>query len=170
MKTKTLKIEVPTGYEIDREKSTFENIVFKKLPEKDVLPETWEEFCKVQELRKTEYYISPTSEINTVPRIVKGSKRLPDSDGNVLHNKHTAKALLAYIKLIRLRDCYNKGWKPNWKNQEKKYIITSTNGVASIIYNLLPDVQRPLAFRDKETAELFFEKFIDLIKEARMFL
>ena len=31
MKTKTLKIEVPKGYEIDKEKSTFENIVFKKV-------------------------------------------------------------------------------------------------------------------------------------------
>lgn len=30
METKTLKIEVPNGYEIDKEKSTFENIVFKK--------------------------------------------------------------------------------------------------------------------------------------------
>ena len=31
METKTLKIEVPKGYEIDKEKSTFENIVFKKV-------------------------------------------------------------------------------------------------------------------------------------------
>lgn len=31
METKTLKIEIPKGYEIDREKSTFENIVFKKV-------------------------------------------------------------------------------------------------------------------------------------------
>ena len=31
METKTLKIEVPDGYEIDKEKSTFENIVFKKV-------------------------------------------------------------------------------------------------------------------------------------------
>jgi Cdc6-like AAA superfamily ATPase len=31
METKTLKIEVPNGYEIDKEKSTFENIVFKKV-------------------------------------------------------------------------------------------------------------------------------------------
>lgn len=33
METKTLKIEVPNGYEIDKEKSTFENIVFKKVDE-----------------------------------------------------------------------------------------------------------------------------------------
>ena len=30
MKNKELKIEVPQGYEIDKEKSTFEKIVFKK--------------------------------------------------------------------------------------------------------------------------------------------
>lgn len=31
METKTLKIEIPNGYEIDKEKSTFETIVFKKV-------------------------------------------------------------------------------------------------------------------------------------------
>jgi hypothetical protein len=38
---KTLKIEIPQGYEIDKEKSTFENIVFK-LTKKE-LPKSWEE-------------------------------------------------------------------------------------------------------------------------------
>lgn len=33
METKSLKIEIPNGYEIDCEKSTFENIVFKKVDE-----------------------------------------------------------------------------------------------------------------------------------------
>ena len=31
MKTKEIKIEIPNGYEIDIEKSTFENIVFKEI-------------------------------------------------------------------------------------------------------------------------------------------
>lgn len=31
MEAKTLKIEIPNGYEIDQENSTFENIVFKKV-------------------------------------------------------------------------------------------------------------------------------------------
>ena len=30
---KELKIEIPQGYEIDRQKSTFEKIIFKKIPE-----------------------------------------------------------------------------------------------------------------------------------------
>ena len=32
METKELKIEIPQGYEIDYQKSTFEKIIFKKNP------------------------------------------------------------------------------------------------------------------------------------------
>ncbi|HSE99777.1 MAG TPA: hypothetical protein VLA48_02685 [Nitrososphaeraceae archaeon] len=44
---KTLKINVPTGYEVDTEKSTFENIVFKEI-EKDITEriKTIEDACK----------------------------------------------------------------------------------------------------------------------------
>ena len=41
---KEIKIEVPQGYVIDKEKSTFEKIVFKKI---DNRPKTWEEYCKL---------------------------------------------------------------------------------------------------------------------------
>ena len=41
---KELKIIPPIGYEIDRQKSTFEKIVFKKIPEN---PKTWEEYCEL---------------------------------------------------------------------------------------------------------------------------
>ena len=44
MEIKELKIEVPQGYEIDKQKSTFEKIVFKKIPEN---PKTWEEYCSL---------------------------------------------------------------------------------------------------------------------------
>ena len=44
MERKEIKIEVPQGDEIDRQKSTFEKIVFKKIPEN---PKTWEEYCKL---------------------------------------------------------------------------------------------------------------------------
>lgn len=39
---KELNIIPPIGYEIDRQKSTFEKIIFKKIPEN---PKTWEEYC-----------------------------------------------------------------------------------------------------------------------------
>lgn len=45
MEEKKLKINIPEGYEIDREKSTFEEIVFKKIEDPLAkLPKTWEEY------------------------------------------------------------------------------------------------------------------------------
>lgn len=43
MTAKELKIVPPEGYEIDRDNSTLERIIFKK---KDDKPRTWEEFCE----------------------------------------------------------------------------------------------------------------------------
>ena len=42
---KELKIEIPQGYEIDHQKSTFEKIVFKKADPFTKLPKTWKEYC-----------------------------------------------------------------------------------------------------------------------------
>ena len=49
---KELKIIPPIGYEIDRQKSTFEKIIFKKIPEN---PKTWEDYCSLMK-GKTVYY------------------------------------------------------------------------------------------------------------------
>nr|DAU65294.1 MAG TPA: hypothetical protein [Caudoviricetes sp.] len=46
MENKELKIEVPQGYEIDKENSTFEKIVFKKV-EKE-LPKSWEDLGEIK--------------------------------------------------------------------------------------------------------------------------
>ena len=45
MKEKELKIRIPEGYEIDKEKSTFEHIIFKKVNTFAKLPKTWKEYC-----------------------------------------------------------------------------------------------------------------------------
>jgi hypothetical protein len=52
---KDLKITAPKGYEIDKEKSTFENIVFKEL---NKLPKTWKELGSIGG-----FYLSSTSKI-----------------------------------------------------------------------------------------------------------
>ena len=42
MEEKKLKINIPEGYEIDRDNSTFEEIVFKKVEDPLAkLPKTW---------------------------------------------------------------------------------------------------------------------------------
>lgn len=62
MEEKKLKINIPEGYEIDKEKSTFEEIVFKKVEYPfSKLPKTWEEYCKYTK-GYTSYYGDPTDD------------------------------------------------------------------------------------------------------------
>lgn len=59
METKTLKIEIPNGYQIDVEKSTFENIVFKKV---DNVVIKWNKNFKGVEIKTDcEHFIVDTS-------------------------------------------------------------------------------------------------------------
>lgn len=59
---KKIKIEIPDGYEIDKDKSTFEEIVFKKSEVK-----TWEEIV-IQKIANKEkvVYISDCNEPDTL--------------------------------------------------------------------------------------------------------
>ena len=52
---KTIEIIAPEGYEVDKEKSSFEKIVFRALPDKG-LPRSWEELNNV-----SGYYITDTA-------------------------------------------------------------------------------------------------------------
>ena len=59
MNTKKLKVNIPEGYEIDRDNSTFEEIVFKKVEDPfSKLPKTWREYCK-QTKGYASYYGDP---------------------------------------------------------------------------------------------------------------
>lgn len=58
METKECKIEIPEGYEIDKENSTFECIKFKPIESL-----TYEGACK-ETFKNGAYYIGNTGEIN----------------------------------------------------------------------------------------------------------
>ena len=113
MKNKELKIEVPQGYEIDKEKSTFEKLVFKKV-EKE-LPKSWEELDIVKG-----FYVNSLSEIAGT-----GEETCAEEyNRNTFPTKEEAEACIALAQLCQLRDRYNDGWKPDWKNStETKHII-----------------------------------------------
>ena len=59
---KELKIEVPKGYEIDKENSTFECIKFKKKQE----IKTWDDLCKCGVFDGVGFYISYDGYIDTI--------------------------------------------------------------------------------------------------------
>ena len=143
---KELKIYVPQGYEIDRQKSTFEKIVFKNIPEN---PKTWEEYCK-RTKGYTSYYGDPIDD-NT--HETKFSKFY-----NEFSTKERAKQYIALGKLLQLRDCWVGDWK---RNSDSVYIIYRNLIMATLHTN-----DFPLAFPTGEMAKEFKNCFEDLIKEA----
>lgn len=60
METKELKIEIPKGYEIDKENSTFERIVFKPI-KKDI---TYEDVCNTLFKNNVGYFMDQYGEVN----------------------------------------------------------------------------------------------------------
>ena len=143
---KELKIEVPQGYEIDRQKSTFEKIIFKKIPEN---PKTWEEYCSLMK-GKTMYYTN----CNTIT--VSGFSDAHDK----FVNKKRAEQFIALGKLLQLRDY----WVKRSKFKDAIGIFTWSEGV--IVTHNCDINDFALTFPTQEMADKFITCFRDLIKQA----
>ena len=161
-----IKINVPEGMEIDKENSTLECIKFK--PKKKELPKTWEEFRKNNPVKPNECYISTNSDITEVQFAKTLEERIVDIDDNLLPSKEYAEAMLALCKIIQLRDCYNDGWKADWKNDERKYVIFVNNDRLNIWFST--KVNYVLSFKTEELRDKFFCNFRDLIEQAKLLL
>lgn len=143
---KELKIIPPIGYEIDRQKSTFEKIVFKKIPEN---PKTWEEYCSLMK-GKTVYYTN----CNTIT--VSGFSDAHDK----FVTKKRAEQFIALGKLLQLRDY----WVKHSKFTDAIGIFTWSDGL--IVTNNCDINDFALTFPTKEMANEFITCFRDLIKQA----
>lgn len=156
METKELKIEAPQGYEIDKVKSTFEKIIFKKV--ENGLPKSWEDLGIIRG-----FYVNAHSEVRDFEGCT--SK---DSNKNTFPTKEEAEACLALAQLCQLRDRYNDGWKPDWKNGTEKYSIYFN---ADKIYSGdIYKTQSVLSFKTKELRDKFLENFKGLIEIAKPLL
>lgn len=155
MKNKEINIIPPTGYEIDKENSNFEKIVFKKISNN--LPKTWEELKNIYG-----YYISSSSEItpSSVINAINYTK-------NIFPTKELAEAVLALAQLLQLRDKYN-GDNKGFILLEDNFCIHNYNN--SIHLSLLLTGNAILAFRKKELRNEFYENFKDLIEIAKPLL
>ena len=83
-------------------------------------------------------------------------------------DKEIAETYAVLPKLIRLRDEYNEGWKPDWNNKDIKYTIEKfkTDLIASTTYNST----RLISFKSEETRDRFFEDHKDLLEIAKPLL
>ena len=145
---KELKIEVPQGYEIDRQKSTFEKIVFKKIPEN---PKTWEEYCKLTKGISSNYANATTNMVY---------KDRYTGAYNEFATKERAEQFIALGKLLQLRDYWVKGY------NAFRYAVYGNRFDGTAICGWLENTHYPLTFPTKEMAEEFKECFSDLIKQA----
>ena len=96
METKELKIQVPEGYEIDKENSTFECIKFKLIT-KDI---TYEDICN--ELFKNSYYF--TNERGGI-NLYTGDNKF---DENNALTSSQLRRILALNQLLNIAEYYNR--------------------------------------------------------------
>ena len=151
----TIEIEVPDG-----KKAVWKDnkVIFEDI--KPQLPKTWEEFCEQNMIKKSEYYLNPSSRILEL----RDDKRDVFSDRNVLPTRQAAEAHLALMQLHQLRDCYREGWEPNWNNDCNKYIIVKNRDKYVVFGGSWTN--QFLSFQDRERAEEFLTNFRELIEKA----
>lgn len=152
-----IEIELPEGYEKDEEKSTSTTIVFKKIENK--LPMTWEELKIVNG-----FYITKGSDIEQATGCDTYS-----GNRNIFPSQEEVEACLALSQLLQLRDRWNEGWKPDWKNQNQVKCCLRYFGevLGSENFN---STRKVLTFKNLELAEKFMETFKSLIETAKPLL
>ena len=135
------------------------------LPESNKeLPNTWEEWVEQNKKVYSEYYMAADSEVYNI----KERERNINSDSNLLSKEKDAKAILALIKLKRLRDTYRQGWVPNWETTDYKYSIEYYNdnlGTYTICHS-----NKFLTFQTSEIRDKFYDNFKGLIEQAKEFI
>ena len=155
----TIEIEVPDGKEAVWKDG---KVVFEDI--KPQLPKTWEEFCKQNPVRETEYFLNNCCYL--IIATEKGGRiRCEETDKNLLPSKQAAEAHLALMQLHQLRDAWREGWLPDWKDErQSKYVIMNLHGIWKTAQHTT--TSRFLAFQDKKRADEFYDCFRDFIMKA----
>lgn len=147
---KELKIEIPDGYEVDKEKSSFEKIVFKKKVEVNC----WEDLKRV-----TGVYITDSNCI--VP--VDAGLVLPHNK-NVFLNAKYAKSALALAQISQLLPYYDTD--VDWTTSNEKFCISCLNNRIEV--RTWERVYHVLAFNTRSEAMRFLKHNEQLVKDFYM--
>ena len=158
METKNI-INIPEGYEIDKEQSNERQIVLKKIENKRA--RSWKEYCEKMK-DKDSYIVDMSSKVRT-------SKFLSAPVVGEFEDKEDAMTFAAFSKLLSLRKNWVGEWKPDWKNKKqwKFSIISDTDKIEKGIGRTL---SRSLSFPTEEMRDEFIEAFKDLLEIAKPLL
>lgn len=159
METKELKIQVPEGFEIDEERSTFKKIIFKK-----VEPKKWKNDTEAQ---LGGYFIDLRSEI------AYHSGYNTQYNYNLFANKKLAKSALAMARISQIMtyDSRFGGFITieDWSDSAlDKYVINRDCINNQITISLAGCSYKFLTFHELKQAKLFLEENRDLINDYFM--
>lgn len=143
IKNNQLTIDIPEGYEIDKENSTFECIKFKPIKKyltyKEVAEKLNKDTCFFIEKGKIQSYAQYASYDNL----------------GVTNSYRQIEKILAINQLMNIAKYYNGDWKPDWNNKyELKYCISFTTITNS--YNIASRAQtylNAIHFKNQEDAQ-----------------
>lgn len=147
MENKEIKIQVPAGYVIDEENSTFECIKFKskKL--------TYDDVANALFIGTSGYYISSNGKVCHADWSIRNGDCV---DANNAVSKKQCEKVLALNKLINVAKYLNGDWEPDFDDySECKYYIIVYNGIDLINRNNI-NYGIP-CFKSKELAEQAIE-------------
>ena len=143
IKNNHLTIDIPEGYEIDKENSTFECIKFKPI-EKYL---TYKEIA--EKLNKDTCFFIAKGKIQSYAQYASY-----DNPG-VANNYRQIEKILAINQLMNIAKYYNGDWKPDWNNKyELKYCISFTTITNS--YDIASRAQtylNAIHFKNQEDAQ-----------------
>lgn len=128
-------------------------------------PRTYEEFAKLNRSVENEWFIDDNCVASTNYSSGDRSFR-KDTHKNSSINEETAMKSLKFTTLVRIRDCYRAGWRPDWNGQLVAYSIEcSKSGLLNIVASPAPN---PFSFQSSEIASEFLRNYskdiLDVLK------
>lgn len=154
---KTIKITAPSGYEIDRSKSTLEEIVFKPIePVKEKYP------MSVDDIKGRKWFVCQG-------KIEQGQGYTGDLEN--LKTRELASAFLALMQLKTICDEWNRidGFVVDWTNGGIDKYSVEFQG-SKLVIDVWSTKSHPLIFKDRATAQLFLDSFKEMIETAKPLL
>lgn len=125
---KTLEIVAPEGYEIDKEKSTIERIIFKKKENIESYEDVGNKLFKGKVI-----YFPGIHDGEVLKRDC--TAQLWVYDANNAPTKEQWEWLLALNKLQNVANCLNGDWKPDWQNVSEYKWFLYYNPKSSTLYS-----------------------------------
>ena len=160
---KELKIEVPKGYEIDKENSSFERIVFKKKQE----IKTWDDLCEAG--KNIEGFFLNVAYSN----VYKAAPVKAENNRNVFLTEKEARSARAAAMISQLMPYYGGAiTDEEWKDCcMRKFVITRSEYGAHFVESVFVGsvcLFHFLAFHTKEQRDSFYKNNEHLVKDYLM--